>query len=131
MASDATIALLGVIVGGLLQWPLEHLRLQGTHRSWLRDKRREAYVSFLDSTRGAYEVIVRWHHAHPAGMSIEDYERHADAVEEAVNRVRFAEGVVTIIGPPHVVTLARKVHARSGSTAGTTRELTSWTCATE
>ncbi|KTR10181.1 hypothetical protein [Curtobacterium citreum] len=90
------------------------------HEGWLREKRREAYVTFMTATRDAYDVIeVRGRRVSAPRMDT-DYEPKDDPevlglkadIDRELGAVKRALDVITIVGPPEIESRARTVVAR-------------------
>lgn len=130
--NDATwlalgLSLLSVLVAAYSVWQTnsrEHFR-------WLQEKRREAYVTFMTSTRDAYEAIAERGRLVDAprvpsdydpilepyeGLSPEaarkDLEKRGHEIDVLMGQVKRAQDVLTIVGPKDMATLGGKVHAR-------------------
>lgn len=74
------------------------------HHRWLQEKRREAYVEFLSTTRRAYKAFSA------TDWKTED-ERNA-AVNHADDEVSYALDVVSLVGPEDMAERGRQAVAR-------------------
>ncbi|MBF4582337.1 hypothetical protein ITJ54_06590 [Curtobacterium sp. VKM Ac-2865] len=90
------------------------------HEGWLREKRREAYVTFMTATRDAYDVIELRGRRVSAPRMDTDYEPKDDPevlglkadIDQELGAVKRALDVLTIVGPPEMESRARTVVAR-------------------
>lgn len=114
------------IASGLLQWLIPFISVLITafvailamrrtdtreHHRWLQEKRREAYVDFLNSTRSTYEVISA---SQQVGLetSGEVSSRRVEDIERKMNEAKRARDVLAVVGPDSMDRLGLQVMAR-------------------
>lgn len=90
------------------------------HHRWLQEKRREAYVTFLNATRDTYDAIEKRGRLAKAPMLYQDHEdpeaeellEARDAIDLHFGQVKRAKDILSVVGPKEMEDLGDHIIAR-------------------
>jgi hypothetical protein len=90
------------------------------HHRWLQEKRREAYVTFLNDTRDTYDAIEKRGRLAKAPRIFRDHEdpdskeliEAKDAIDLRFGKVKRAKDILSVVGPKEMEDLGDHIIAR-------------------